>query len=675
MEHTTELLPTLTVKGPTHRVSSVPDIKLSRQEIAENGHRNLANLLEGETGVYSLNSGGGISKPMVHGMFGNRVQLVNNGLVQGNQQWGIDHNPEVDPFSADAITVIKGVGALEYAANVMGSVILVEPGVIDKDPHLHGSAHYVYETNGRGHNVGVRLEHYHPTLSWRITGSGKRYGDRHTPDYYLTNTGGQEANAAIQLEKSWSDRLRTELHISTFNAELGILRGSHIGNLTDLQFALSREKPFYTKTDFIYTINAPRQVVSHHLAKMVTHIHLDEIREIDVVAGFQLNDRKEYDVRRGGRSAIPALSLLKTTTQLDVRYTQNKENRVFKAGSQTLISDNTNDPITGILPLIPDYQSVKQGLYATFLNSTFRSQWSFGVRTDHEDQRVATISQTLPRRIIRYNNEFWTANAMASFGYKLPSKQSVLISTGYAMRAPAINERYSGGLHMGVSGLEYGDPDLSVEHGWKSTLEYKWVPSSHFTLEALGYHYRISDYIFLEPQNETELTIRGAFPVFNYTQTNVVISGADLSSQITLGSALNLNLSYSMLHGRDVSNGGPLINMPPNRLQAKLVYRVRKSIQLNKHVQFKQPEVSIHNRWVSEQTRYPVDQDFLPPPEGFYLLGGRLSAQLVIGQMEWRIFAEGSNLLNTVYRSYLNRLRYFADEQGRSVRFGINMTW
>lgn len=676
MEHSTELLPTLMVEGPTHRTSSVPEIKLKREEIEQKGHRNLADLLEGETGVYSVKSGGGISKPMVHGMYGNRVQLINNGLVQGNQQWGIDHNPEVDPFTAETITVIKGVGALEYASGVIGSVILVEPGAISEDPHLHASVNYVYETNGKGHNARARVEKYSPMLAWRVTASGKRYGYRNTPDYFLTNTSAQEANASLQLEKKWSDWVRTELHFSTYNAEFGILRGAHIGNLTDLEAALVRDEPFFTESDFSYIIHAPRQVVSHHLFKSVTHIKLKQGRELDVVVGQQLNHRKEFDVRRGKRSALPSLSLQKSTAQFDLRFSQSiKKDQVFKAGSQTFITDNKNDPITGILPLIPDYYSVKQGLYATYLRSFLRWQWSIGARADYEDQKVATISQTLPRRIVRFHNQFFTANSMASFGYKLPTKQSVLISSGYAMRAPAVNELYSSGLHMGVSGLEYGDEDLQVERAWKSTLEYKWVPTSNFTLQGLAYHYRIADYIFLQPQNETQLTIRGAFPVFEYVQTDAVISGADISSQLTLWSSINLNASYSLLRGRDISNDEAIINMPPNRLQLKLVYRIKKELQLSENIRLKQPEISIQNQWVSEQRRFPANQDFQPPPDGYYLLGGRITSQVVFGEMEFRWFAQGGNLLNTVYRSYLNRLRYFADEQGRSITVGINVTW
>ncbi|MBK8625953.1 MAG: hypothetical protein IPN86_10440 [Saprospiraceae bacterium] len=33
------------------------------------------------------------------------------------------------------------------------------------------------------------------------------------------------------------------------------------------------------------------------------------------------------------------------------------------------------------------------------------------------------------------------------------------------------------------------------------------------------------------------------------------------------------------------------------------------------------------------------------------------------------------NLLNSTYRDYLNRLRYFADEMGRNIYVSINMSF
>ena len=309
LSHTPTSLGTIVVQEKNENTVSQPNLSVSRPTIEDNTNKNLSGLLENETGIHLIKNGSGISKPVVHGLYGNRLTILNNGIEQSGQQWGNDHSPEIDPFSADKIVVVKGAGSIEYGGSNMGSVILVEPKPIERDPHLHGQGNYVYETNGRGHIVNTRIEKYSPFLAWRVNGTLKKYGDRKTPDYYLNNTGIQEANFAVQLEKSWKEKLFVNLYGSTFNTRLGILRGSHIGNLTDLEEALVNEVPFYTEPDFSYEINAPKQEVSHHLLKSRARYYITDNQKVELTIAGQINNRKEFDVRRSGRTNTPALSL------------------------------------------------------------------------------------------------------------------------------------------------------------------------------------------------------------------------------------------------------------------------------------------------------------------------------------------------------------------------------
>ena len=160
-----------------------------------------------------------------------------------------------------------------------------------------------FESNGFGNGLNVQLQMYHKLLSWKLIGTLKKTGDKHTPNYYLRNTGNQEANIALQLEKSFSDKWHGDLYFSSFNTSLGILRGSHIGNLTDLTAAMQRDTPFFTEKDFSYNIDAPYQNVNHHLIKLHFKRYINDNQYLDLVYAGQLNVRKEFDVRRSGRRA------------------------------------------------------------------------------------------------------------------------------------------------------------------------------------------------------------------------------------------------------------------------------------------------------------------------------------------------------------------------------------
>jgi len=323
LNHHEELLDEVVVHGSKSENTTAVSSTINRAAITTESSENIAEILENIVGVSVLRSGSGIAKPIIHGLFGNRVMILNNGIAQSGQQWGNDHAPEIDPFVADHLSVVKGVSTLAYGGNSLGSVVMVESAPIDDDPHLHGETNYTFETNGLGHTVNTRLEKKSDWGAWRISGSLKRKGDTHAPDYSLTNTGQREQNIALQIDKHWNNRWETEFYYSLFNTEIGVLRGSHIGNLTDLQEAIGREIPFFTEDNFSYKINPPRQLVSHHLVKVATKHTISHDQLIKFNYGGQWNQRKEFDVRRGDRSNIPVLDLNQFSNFFEAAYNGN----------------------------------------------------------------------------------------------------------------------------------------------------------------------------------------------------------------------------------------------------------------------------------------------------------------------------------------------------------------
>ena len=242
-----------------------------------------------------------------------------------------------------------------------------------------------------------------------------------------------------------------------------------------------------------------------------------------------------------------------------------------------------------------------------------------------------------------------------------------------ATRNPGINEFYSNGLHQGVSGIEEGDPNLNTEKALKNTLEFKWLPNSNFTLNVLAYHQYFKDYIFLNPQDDFRLTIRGAFPVFKYDQTDANIYGIDVSTQLTVSHSIFGLLKFSYLKGNDARNNIPLVFIPPNSLFASLTYREHKTMTFIKNLKMEDSETELSNRLVFRQNNLLEEQDFVQPPPAYSLLGLKLSTNLILPTYKIRCFVKADNLLNISYRDYLNRQRYFADDIGLSITVGVNV--
>jgi iron complex outermembrane receptor protein len=587
-------------------------------------------------------------------------------VPQSGQQWGSDHSPEIDPLVASNIKVVKGAAALEYMGANLGSVIIVEPSKVASDPHLHGRMTYSYATNGRANGLNLQLEQG-GEYSWKINGTLKKSGDKSSPNYFLRNTGSNEANLAFQIERKFNNKLFTDVYISTFNTTLGVLRGSHIGNLTDLTEALTRQVPFFTEDTYLSNIDAPKQRVNHHLAKFRAKYFRSKSDWFELTVAGQKNIRKEFDIRRGIRSEIPALSLHQYSLLGEVKYQIEFEPQLtFKTGIQTNFIDNTNDSETGILPLIPDYRSVELGQYA-ILNKKYKSQtWELGFRNSQFIQNVATITRTIPKRIEKFDNRFYNLNATAGWTYDYRNKFVTTLSTGFIKRNPAINELYSSGLHQGVSGIEEGKVDLKPEQSLKNTLTLKTVISKHINIEGFAYYQHIADYIYLAPQQELQLTIRGAFPLFKYDQTDARIFGLDAQANIDIEERINLKLAYSYLHGSDLSNDLPLIGMPSNNFTSNIDYLIKKDYKWM-GLRFENFDTGINFRYVFRQSNLLPSQDFTPPPPSYQLTNVKASSDLTYKSQKIRLLVRIDNLFNVKYRDYLNRQRYFSDDLGRNI--------
>ena len=65
--------------------------------------------------------------------------------------------------------------------------------------------------------------------------------------------------------------------------------------------ALNRETLYYTEDSPGFSINNPRQATQHYTVGSNSQIDLNANTHLHISAGYQQNDRQEFDIRRGNR--------------------------------------------------------------------------------------------------------------------------------------------------------------------------------------------------------------------------------------------------------------------------------------------------------------------------------------------------------------------------------------
>ncbi len=640
------------------------------KEAMEASGRSLVEMLSTINGVTVLQSGPTIGKPVIHGLSGNRVLILNQGIRQEDQQWGTEHAPGLDPFSSDRLTVVKGASSVQYGSDAMGGVVIIEPVELPRSEGVRGEVRGLGVANGKGGGGNVQLEggvHGLRGFGWRLQGSARKLGDASAPGYVLSNTGMNEAatSAAIGYR---DHRWNTTIFYSYFGRELGILRASHIGNLTDLQTAITNAQPWYVG-EFTYAIDAPRQNSAHHLLKAEVGYAVGDRDRLVLTYARQADDRQEFDIRRAGRSAIPATDLSLITQSGDLVYKHWIGPHLHgKIGANGMEQENLNVPGTGIRPLIPNFRKRTGALFVLeHLPINDELELEAGVRSEAAriDVALYNAQDSLVRPVHRFTNHAFSLGA----NWSVTDSSRIRFNIGSAFRPPHVSELYSEGLHHGAAALEMGDDRLGSERSVKATvdLDGAWFGGRLRTNITL-YTDRIDGYIYLRP-NGAQLTIRGAFPVFDYIATDAFLYGSDLTVEWRSTDRFKWRSRASLVRGRDQVLNEWLFQMPADRMEHALVFST------TTHGKWRAIQISLTGQYVFRQSRVPNGVDYTDPPAAYDLFGLQASATRSAGKHELRMGVQLSNLLDRAYRDYMDRFRYYADARGMDAMLWLRYSF
>lgn len=663
------------VVGHSHARNALTSQTLTAERRVESQGKNLGEVLSDVAGMSILRSGN-IAKPVLNGLYGARLLLINNAVRHESQQWGIDHAPEIDPFAAQEITIIKNADAVRYGPDALAGVVLINPGKIDASRPLQGKLSTVLQSNGRSATLHGELEGAVPsqltadqpptTSQWayRLGVTAKKSGNIQTADYYLGNTGIDELNFNGMLQYS-AGRNNWELAYSRFGTTLGVFEGAHIGSKEDILARIAHGRPF-EDYEFSYDIQSPRQEVSHDLAKVSWQYQLGQ-SSLEATYSLQRNYRQEYDLRRVESDNLPMADMVLTTQSLEVLANI----RGTSLGISGSLQVNNNTPGTGTTPIIPNFDNHGIGAFLAHKEHFGPHMIEAGLRYDYKyfdvagyryDYNHPNSDGSIDQYLLKDRRHFNNLSGVAGMSYSITPDLFWKSHFGLAWRAPSANELYSDGIHHGTGTYEVGDPNLQSEKG------LKWVNNIHFDngwliANADLFVQSIWDYSYAQPNPDSlRQTIRGTFPLFQYTQTDALLYGTDLSLTVLPTARTEYAVSFSTVIGRDRVKDNYLTGIPSDRLQQSLRYRFGNRAYLR-----------LSHQFVAKQQRYVAGSDYMEPPAAYHLWNLLGSYDIAwADKQKLNVQAGVENLFNTAYKDYMDRFRYYAHLQGRNITVKLN---
>ncbi len=615
-------------------------IKPQDNSIRESG-KNLAEQLEILPGVNSLRSGNNVAKPMVQGLSGMLVPIMVNGIKQNGQQWGADHGPESNATAFDVIELIYGARALKYCADAAGGLIELRN---EKNPHpgetdiASGAG---YQSNG--HQINFFSKYlFKPATKpclYFANMAVRKAGNYSVPGYILPNTGLSEIMFTAGLTKQKSQR-HTYIDGAFYYQEAGIYSGSHIGSVQDLLNRIQSSEPVSGK--FSYQIGAPRQTVLHAQLR-----YKFDNKKYYFTTAMQRDDRKEFDFHRSSAVLFPQLNIgLSSATYQGGKIFQPNKKIQYDAGFQGTYYANRY----GGYYFIPDFTAFNNGGYLIGKFNHKNTIQTFALRNELFASRARAKSG------IVHINDTKTQAATALAWTLVLNKRNAQWQYDLArlIRFPWFNELYSYGVHHGAAAFEKGNANLKKEITYKAAISwnYRHAKNAFYTMVYGNY---FQNFINLSPDSVPMLTVRGAFPAYTYRQFTAIYSGIDFQWIAHILPWIEIKTIQSFLYAQNLDNHTYPAYIPPSRSQ------------IIGTIQHKKMELNIHYQYISKQRFYTAKTDYLPPPPAYQLLGVNMIIKGLFKKQNYQFIIGGDNILNTRYRNYLDRFRYFTDMPGRNI--------
>lgn len=649
--------------------------------------RALSDTLVGVPGVSQLRTGSGVAKPIVRGQYGRRLLLLVDSVRHRAQEWGLDHAPEIDPFVADQISVVRGASGVRYGPDAIGGAVLVDPPALLRKPGVAGQVHVIGMSNGLGGTIAGRLQAASgriPGLAGQIEASVKRLAAPATPDYPLDNTGTKEWNvgstAGYRLQ---GDEYR--LSYNHYQAKLGVCTCLRMESSDDFFAQLSRREPLGVELyESDLAIERPYQDVAHDLAIGRGRWRWDGVGAISASYSFQHDHRREYEIVRDATTG-PQFAFRLFTHDATVGFEHRPlhlNDHLHLEGSAGIVGMIQSHAASG-LPLVPDHHAWSGGAYAIerLIGHTFELE--SGLRYDAL-ARTASIDRTDFLRLVRSGqlaedacgpgeadpvrcaSTFHTVSASIGGLRQITNVWSIKLDLSTATRPPNPDEQYLNGTSPTFPVLGLGKPDLGAETTYSTSLTSTYQ-GEHVGVEVSAYANFIDDYIYFAPAIDEngdpifDVLIRGSFPRFVTRPVDAVFYGADGGINFTPWPFLELGGQLSMVRARNVSDHSYLVLVPPDQLRGSVTLRRQPTDDLGASF------LTVSGTYSARQNRFDLAADLAPPPDAYVLIGAEAGTQTRLGDQNIKIALQGTNLLNARFRDYTSLTRYFADQPGWQV--------
>ena len=636
-------------------------------DIAGGASSTLGEALQNEPGIANRSFGPGSSRPVIRGFDGDRVLILEDGVRTGDLSSSSgDHGVTIDPNGAERIEIVRGPATLLYGSNAVGGLVnVITPHESYRDSLVDSTRAQLSVDAGSANSqagTNANLQHAQGNLLIWAGGSTRRTGDYETPAGAVENSATRLSNGRAGI--GWfGDRFFASGGLTLEDGRIGVPFASafHGHNREEESLGEDEEEEEGEEADIriasqrlagrfdIGARNLENNLIDRFRVTMsAIDWNHDELEVEGPVENIGTQFRNRTLIVRAEVEQRP-------TERLTGKFGAWTQVRDFAAEGEEALAPPTD--LTSFAAFA--YEELNLGWFRLQFGGRFeRNDYRTGLRpAGHEEdeeeeegehQGEDELAVPDPR-----DRQFTGLSASVGMHTDLGAQTAFVANLTSSHRAPALEELYNFGPHVGNLSFEVGNPNLDAEAtlGLDLSLRHR---SDRMRGELNAYVYAIDNFIFGNPTG----IVLDSLPLLDFLQGDSRFRGWDARGSVRLGGRAWATVGMGYVDARLTATNEPLPRIPPLRgtLSLDVPYG---GFTLSPELEFAGGQEQVF--------RNEAETD------GYSVFNLRASYVWPRQHLAHILTFTGYNLTNALYRNHTSFIKELAPEIGRGIKVGYSL--
>ena len=553
--------------GATDLIS--PATVYSGQGLLLRSQSTLGETLDGTPGVSSTYFGPNASRPVIRGLDGDRIRILqNSGASLDASGLSFDHAVPSDPISMERIEVLRGPGALLYGGNAVGGVVNVidnripREALFDAKGGVAGKLDFGISSGKAEKRAGLLLETGTDRYALHVDVFGRQTEDVSVP-------------IDLACTKATSPAVQRKICNSAATASGGALGGSVFFNQGYVGLSVSDFRTNYG------TVAEDEVTIDMRTRRYALEGEIRGLGGLLQSVKAQASRTDYTHTEFGGSETGTVFKNNGSDLRVQARHAR------FGAldGVVGVQLDESQFSADGAEAFAP-YSSTRQS--ALFAHEELSTSWgklSFGARV--ESVNVESKGNPQVARFTPASRSFNPTSYALGALWNVASQWQLTGNLSYSERAPKDYELFADGPHVATNAYEVGNASFSKEQSTNLDIGVKWARGAN-NLGISAFVNQFNNYIALDATgllrdsdgNGDNISLEsggaaGILPEFAYSQVGARFTGLEASGNIRLlegRQTLDLALSADLVRATNTTTGQNLPRIAPARVGAALAW-------------------------------------------------------------------------------------------------------